>query len=198
MERIYTTYLIFNARISSIPKQMYLWFTTTIPVTTTFITSITGSITIASVLLSCAVRKSKRPYKPGHLPEFVDPSTKEADTYYGMRSTIAFPVKGIKIKRKHDLKEQQARADIELNPETKNRNDLDGRIQLGSIPIRENSKPVSFPTQNFHFKRSKCASSIYISMKHSDNNKNVNEATTRPEKFLKIPKEKKEIENYTL
>uniref|UniRef100_A0A1I8EUI8 Uncharacterized protein n=1 Tax=Wuchereria bancrofti TaxID=6293 RepID=A0A1I8EUI8_WUCBA len=128
---------------------MYLWFTTTIPMTTTFITSITGSITIATVLLSCAVRKSKRPYKPGHLPEFVDPNAKEADTYYGMRSTIAFPVKGIKIKRKDDLKEQQVRADVELNLETKRGNDLDRGIQLGSTPVRKNSKPVGSSMQNF-------------------------------------------------
>ncbi|EJW81542.1 hypothetical protein WUBG_07550 [Wuchereria bancrofti] len=78
-----------------------------------------------------------------------DPNAKEADTYYGMRSTIAFPVKGIKIKRKDDLKEQQVRADVELNLETKRGNDLDRGIQLGSTPVRKNSKPVGSSMQNF-------------------------------------------------
>ncbi|VDK89246.1 unnamed protein product [Onchocerca ochengi] len=115
---------------------MYLWFTIITPTTITFITSITGSITIAIVLLTCALRKSKRPYKPGHLPQFMDPNAKEADTYYGMRSTVAFPVKGTEIKRKYDLEEPQARADIE------SKDVQDREIQSESIPVRGSNKPV--------------------------------------------------------
>ncbi|KAI6199466.1 hypothetical protein M3Y96_00630200 [Aphelenchoides besseyi] len=32
-------------------------------------------------------------YKPGHLPEFADPEEKDTDTFYGVKSALAFPVK---------------------------------------------------------------------------------------------------------
>lgn len=62
--------MILNTRFSRVLKQMYLWLPTTVPVTT-FFTSIIYSIAITTVLLSCAAKRSKRPYKPGHLPEFL-------------------------------------------------------------------------------------------------------------------------------
>ncbi|KAM3716569.1 ABC multidrug transporter lscH [Dirofilaria immitis] len=124
-------------------KQMHLWFmNTTSPTTTTFITSITGSIIIAIVLLSCALKKPKRPYKPGHLPQFLDPNAREADTYYGMRSTIAFPVKGIEIKRKYNVKARQAKSHIESNLKKEKRDVQGGRIQSEKISIGGSSKPV--------------------------------------------------------
>ncbi|EFO18131.1 hypothetical protein LOAG_10367 [Loa loa] len=73
-----------------------------------------------------------------------DPSAKEADTYYGMRSTVAFPVKGTEIKRKDDFKAPQAKADIELNLKNEKQDVPNQKIQLGSTPVRENSKPVGF------------------------------------------------------
>ncbi|CAD5233172.1 unnamed protein product [Bursaphelenchus xylophilus] len=32
-------------------------------------------------------------YKPGHLPEFADPEEKTTDTFYGIKSALAFPPK---------------------------------------------------------------------------------------------------------
>ncbi|VDN03430.1 unnamed protein product [Thelazia callipaeda] len=66
-----------------------------------YFTSILPTITISvaiiisiAIVLSCTVRKTKqRAYRPGHLPDFEDPDSKEADTYYGMRSAVAFPTK---------------------------------------------------------------------------------------------------------
>ncbi|VDK70491.1 unnamed protein product [Litomosoides sigmodontis] len=121
-------------------KQMYLWFTTTIPMTTTFITSITGGITVATVLLSCAV-KSKRLHEPEQLPEFVDANAKEADTYYGMRSTVAFPVKGSKIKRKDDLKVPEDAEGTEPNIGTKQRDMQNRGMRSGNTQAQE-SKPA--------------------------------------------------------
>ncbi|KAL3986013.1 putative integral membrane protein [Acanthocheilonema viteae] len=129
-------------------KQMYLWFTITMPITTTFITSFTGSITITTMLLSCAIRKSKRLQKSRHLPEFVDPNAKEADTYYGMRSTIAFPVKASKIKR-DDLNAPQAKTDNESNLRTEEKDVRDRRVQLGSTLVQKECMPVGFVMQYF-------------------------------------------------
>ncbi|OZC06907.1 hypothetical protein X798_06113 [Onchocerca flexuosa] len=67
-----------------------------------------------------------------------DPNAKEADTYYGMRSTIAFPVKGIEIKRKYDLEV----------PDNESKDVQDREIQSEKIPVRGISKPVGFFIQN--------------------------------------------------
>uniref|UniRef100_A0A915B3V9 Uncharacterized protein n=1 Tax=Parascaris univalens TaxID=6257 RepID=A0A915B3V9_PARUN len=61
----------------------------------TFIIFIFASYVPIIFIVQCAKKKPEPhgAYKPGHLPTFVDPDAKEADTYYSMRSEVAFPKK---------------------------------------------------------------------------------------------------------
>uniref|UniRef100_A0A0M3I4Y9 DUF1816 domain-containing protein n=1 Tax=Ascaris lumbricoides TaxID=6252 RepID=A0A0M3I4Y9_ASCLU len=66
----------------------------------TFITFIFASYAPIIFIVQCAKKKPEPhgAYKPGHLPTFVvvefqDPEAKEADTYYSMKSEVAFPKK---------------------------------------------------------------------------------------------------------
>ncbi|KHN80188.1 hypothetical protein Tcan_16971 [Toxocara canis] len=61
----------------------------------TFMTVMLASYAPILIIAQCA-KKTPEPhgvYKPGHLPTFVDPESKEADTYYSMKSEVAFPKK---------------------------------------------------------------------------------------------------------
>ncbi|CAG9539551.1 unnamed protein product [Cercopithifilaria johnstoni] len=78
-----------------------------------------------------------------------DPDAKEADTYYGMRSTVAFPIKGTTIERKDDFKVPQASADIESELGIKQPDIPDREVQSESTPVQEDSRPVGFSMQNF-------------------------------------------------
>lgn len=43
------------------------------------------------MLIICKHQKSKKIYRPGHIPEFENPENEETDTYYGLNSSRLFP-----------------------------------------------------------------------------------------------------------